>query len=818
MLNDLPVMTKCNELWPLDLKQFLPQYNATKLTKCDTERELLNYFMVQFWKLDPDLVVGHDMQGFQQDLLMGNILDLRIPNWSRLGRLKRSVAPQKKFAARDAFLGRLVCDVKLSAMELIRSRSFDLDALCASVLKMGEGERPEVAIEDVPRYYENSNSLLQLVALNMQDASYILKIMCELNVIPLALQITQIAGNILSRTLMGGRSERNEFLLLHAFTEKGFIVPDKVYGKKASDDGEADDENISKKQNKKKAAYSGGLVLDPKKGFYDKLVLLMDFNSLYPSIIQEYNICFTTIKRKHTSASDDDLDNLVLPGPNAEFGVLPTQIRKLVESRREVKKLMKSPDLLPEQYMQYNIRQTALKLTANSMYGCLGFTHSRFYAKPLAALVTMKGREILLNTKEIVQKLNYEVVYGDTDSLMINTNCLDYDNVYKIGNDLKREINKKYRQIELDIDGVFKYLLLLKKKKYAAVVISKNKNGEFVLTQEHKGLDIVRRDWSQLAAEAGKFILSQILSEQSADDRLENIQAHLNKLKEDLINNKMPLSLLAITKQLTKNPNEYPDKNSQPHVQVALRLNSKNSRRFKKGDIVPYVICEDGTANSATQRAYHIEELKNSENLKVDYKYYLAHQLHPVISRICDPIEGMDPARIADCLGLDPSGYRQSTRKENMDTDTYEVENEQEKYRQCKEFTFVCINENCMTENRIRETCVKLDKESCTFLEKCQNVKCNMRPVEYLACIHNQLTEQIRQYHVLYYAGWVSCEDPACGYRTARLPQTFAGGYPLCRQCEKGVMFREYTEKDLYLQINFFLYLFDLNKHVTASK
>lgn len=822
-INSIAVMTKCNEIWPLDLKQHLPQYKATRLTKCESERELLNFFMVQFWKLDPDLVVGHDLQGFQQDLLIGNILDLRIPNWSRLGRLKRSVAPQKKYAAKDAFLGRLVCDIKISAMELIRARSFDLDTLCVNVLKMKEGDRVDVALEDLPRYYESTNDLLQLVTLSMQDASYILKIMCELNVVPLALQITQIAGNVMSRTLMGGRSERNEFLLLHAFTEKNYIVPDKVYGKKfIVDDAEEQEEtapnNVSKKQGKKKAAYSGGLVLDPKKGFYDKLILLMDFNSLYPSIIQEYNICFTTIKRKNGSVNDDDINNLVLPGPNTDFGVLPTQIRKLVESRREVKKLMKSPDLPSDLYMQYNIRQMGLKLTANSMYGCLGFTHSRFYAKPLAALVTMKGREILMDTKEIVQKLNYEVVYGDTDSLMINTNCLDYDYVFKIGNDLKREINKKYKQIELDIDGVFKYLLLLKKKKYAAVVVSKNKHGEFVYTQEHKGLDIVRRDWSQLAAEAGKFILSQILSEQTADERLESIQNHLNKLKDDLINNKIPLSLLTITKQLTKNPNEYADKNNQPHVQVALRLNAKNSRRFKKGDIVPYIICEDGTANSATQRAYHIEELKGSEHLKVDYKYYLAHQLHPVISRICEPIDGMDPARVADCLGLDPSGYRQIIKKENSNTETYEVENDQEKYRYCKEFTFVCVNENCKTENRIRETFVKLDKENITFLEKCQNPKCSVKPVDYLACIQNQLTLQMRQYHNQYYAGWISCEDPACGYRTVRLPQTFTAGYPLCRQCEKGVMFRDYTEKDLYLQINFFLFLFDVNKNNTSSK
>ncbi|XP_063393555.1 DNA polymerase alpha catalytic subunit [Cydia fagiglandana] len=807
------VITKCDDLWPMDLKQALSQYKATKLTKCDTERELLNYFMVQFWKLDPDLVVGHDLQGFQQDLLIGNVLDLNIPNWSRLGRLKRSTVPQRKFASKDAFLGRLVCDIKVSAMELISSRSFDMDTLCVNVLKMAEGERVDVAHEDLPRYYENSGDLLQLVSLSMQDASYILKIMCELNVIPLALQITQIAGNVMSRTLLGGRSERNEFLLLHAFTEREYIVPDKAGGRRAAAAAAGDGDAPPGKQAKKKAAYSGGLVLDPKKGFYDKLILLMDFNSLYPSIIQEYNICFTTVKRKNASAPDDDVNNLVLPGPNSEFGVLPTQIRKLVESRREVKKLMKASDLPPEQYMQYNIRQTALKLTANSMYGCLGFAHSRFYAKLLAALVTMKGREILLDTKDIVHKLNYEVVYGDTDSLMINTNCLDYDYVFKIGNDLKREINKKYKQIELDIDGVFRYLLLLKKKKYAAVVISKNKSGEYVMSQEHKGLDIVRRDWSQLAAEAGRFILTQILSEQTADDRLETIQAHLNKLREDLVGGKIPLSMLTITKQLTKNPSEYADKHTQPHVQVALRLNMKNSRRFKKGDIVPYIICEDGTANSATQRAYHIEELKSSEHLKVDYQYYLAHQLHPVISRICEPIEGVDPARVAGCLGLDPSGYRQAVKKETTQTDTYEVENEQEKYRHCREFVFTCVGENCKTENKIRECFVKMEKETVSFMECCQNSKCSAKPVDYLASVQNALSGQLRGYAAQYYGGWLACEDPACAHRSPRLPQTFAGGFPLCPRCEKGVMFREYTEKDLYLQINFFLFLFDINRN-----
>ncbi|KAG7275055.1 LOW QUALITY PROTEIN: hypothetical protein CRUP_001775 [Coryphaenoides rupestris] len=344
-------------IFPYDFKEAVRKKNG-KVEIAATERTLLGFFLAKMHKVDADVLVGHDIFGFDLEVLLQRINYCKVPHWSKIGRLRRANMPKLggrgSFAEKSATCGRLVCDVEISAKELIRCKSYHLTELAAQLTWM--------------------------------DAKLILQLMCELNVLPLALQITNIAGNVMSRTLMGGRSERNEFLLLHAFHDKNYIVPDKPSFRKlqqAAVEGEEDVDAGTKGKRRKKAAYAGGLVLDPKIGFYDKFVLLLDFNSLYPSIIQEFNICFTTVQREahvqRKKGEDDESEEIPeIPDPDLDMGILPKEIRKL-----------------------YDIRQKALKLTANSMYGCLGFSYSRFYAKPLAALVTHKGRELLLASTSV---------------------------------------------------------------------------------------------------------------------------------------------------------------------------------------------------------------------------------------------------------------------------------------------------------------------------------------------------------------------------------------------------------------------------------
>merc|ERR1719482_1004131 len=205
------------------------------------------------------------------------------------------------------------------------------------------------------------------------------------------------------------------------------MVPDRLSAKEKRRVQAAEQKNGNGDKDvddKKGPQYSGGLVLEPKKGLYDKYVLMMDFNSLYPSIIQEYNICFTTVAQPKCDSDDPKAPP---PAPTLPTDadstkvVLPQVIKKLVDRRREVKNMIKT-ERNPARAKQLDIRQMALKLTANSMYGCLGFAASRFYAKPLAELTTLQGREILQSTVDLAQgNLGRNVIYGDTDSIMINT-------------------------------------------------------------------------------------------------------------------------------------------------------------------------------------------------------------------------------------------------------------------------------------------------------------------------------------------------------------------------------------------------------------
>jgi DNA polymerase alpha subunit A len=186
---------------------------------------------------------------------------------------------------------------------MTKCQAWSLTEMCS--LYLGEGNaRQDIDNEAALKTWAMTrDGLLSYVNHCEADTYFITAIALKVQMLPLTKVLTNLAGNSWARTLSGTRAERNEYILLHEFYRNKYICPDKIYGKgkpKVEEDNPDGEEGVDVK---KKDKYKGGLVFEPEKGLYDKFILVMDFNSLYPSIIQEYNICFTTVDRSEKVSS-----------------------------------------------------------------------------------------------------------------------------------------------------------------------------------------------------------------------------------------------------------------------------------------------------------------------------------------------------------------------------------------------------------------------------------------------------------------------------------------------------------------------------------
>jgi DNA polymerase alpha subunit A len=747
-----------------------------------------------------------------------------------MGRLRRSVMPklqsnaggmgQTTWAEKMVMSGRLICDTYIAAKENLRETTYTLTEL--SKTQLGK-TRQDIDFQQVSQYFSKTQDLMQLLTHNENDTYLAASLMFKMMVLPLTKQLTNLAGNLWSRSLLSARAERVEYLLLHEFHRLKYVLPDKAVfnGKKGgasmpeegADDADGDDEEGGEKKKwskRKKAAYSGGLVLDPKRGLYDKHILLLDFNSLYPTIIQEYNICFTTVNPPPPMVEGEEKLRYEMPDKDGKPGVLPKVIKTLVDRRRQVKELIKK-ETDEHRKQQYDIRQTALKLMANSMYGCLGFTYSRFYAKPLAEMVTSMGRELLQRTVDVTQnKLNLEVVYGDTDSIFVNSGCDTIQEATRVARETQKELNRMWKLLEVGLDGIYCPLLLLNKKKYAALEVTE-RDGVVTKVKVRKGLDIVRRDWCVLAKRVGDKILDFILSGEPVDDVVNNIHNFLRKIHDDMENNRLPLSDFVITKGLTKSPEEYSDAKAQAHVQVALKLHAQG-KPMRAGDHVPYVITADPNIQSFAQRAQDPEAVEQAGGkIVLDKKWYMESQVHPVVSRICAVVQGTDSGQLADCLGLESSKFHKPDGDSERKSAFAQQQEAADRFEHVEKFSGMCSDGLCR------------EFVGVYVMDKMGVLRCGLRATDggpgvafNPTAMRLQLNHLFRKCLARYYDGWLVCGEEMCQHRTRNI---LCDAYRDGEQAEWGLkcpvlgctgkMRVEYTSEQLYLQTLYMKQLFD---------
>lgn len=501
-----------------------------------------------------------------------------------------------------------------------------------------------------------------------------------------------------------------------------------------------------------------------------------------------------------------------------DLGILPKLIATLVSRRRQVKSLMKDRSATSEQLATWDIKQLALKLTANSMYGCLGYTKSRFYARPLAVLTTYKGREILRSTKDLAESNSLQVIYGDTDSVMINANVDNVEDALKVGNEFKRAVNDRYKLLEIDVDNVFRRILLQAKKKYAAINLVQV-DGKYVDKMEVKGLDLRRREYCNLSKEVSSQLLNDILSGDEAEVVITRIHEYLREISTKMREGSVATPKYTIYTKLGKAPKEYPNADSMPQVQVALRELSLG-KNIRKDDVIAYIVTGDGKNSSEppAKRSYTPQDVAKADSgLTPDVEWYLYKQIFPPVERLCASISGTDSVRIAECLGLDIRKYSinnnaSTGNTENQITPLESLIDDEVRFKDA-----VRLNLRCRACKSL--FCFEGLLDSVNICSPA-GITCQCGQTLSHLSVMMQLEHQIRQQTCKYYEGWVVCDDQACGNRTRQMSvygHRCLGPKGLAHGC-LGKMHYEYTEKMIYNQLLYFASLFDVEKAKNSAK
>ncbi|GAA5952659.1 hypothetical protein JCM10213_005216 [Rhodosporidiobolus nylandii] len=601
------------------------------------EGEMLSAWRKFVEEVDPDLIIGYNTSQFDLPYLMDRAKALKVadfPYFSRLKGIKTEVKDthfsSKAYGNRDsketAMDGRLQLDILQVMQRDYKLRSYTLNSVCAHFL----GEQKEDVHHSVITDLQNGNaeSRRRLAVYCLKDAylpqRLMDKLMCFINYIEMS-RVTGIPFNYL---LSRGQQIKVISQLYRKALEDGYVIP-------------------ALKQEGSDEQYEGATVLEPEQGYYDVPIATLDFASLYPSIMQAHNLCYTTLldaRIAQTLNLREGEDYVRTPNgdlfvmTHKRKGLLPTILEDLLSARKRARAELKN-EKDPFKRAVLDGRQLALKVSANSVYGFTGATIGKLPCLPISMSVTAYGREMIEKTKEAVQNRyntanGYEydatVIYGDTDSVMVRFGCPDLETAMKLGAEAAEYVTSQFiKPIKLEFEKVYFPYLLISKKRYAGLYWTKPEKYDKMDT---KGIETVRRDNCRLVVTVIDTCLRKMLIERD----VKGAEAYAKQVISDLLQNRVDLSQLVITKALAKA--DYAVK--QAHTELAARMKARDAGSAPAlGDRVAYVIIK-GTKDA---RAYEKSEdplyvLEN--NIPIDTKYYLENQLSKPLMRIFEPIMG----------------------------------------------------------------------------------------------------------------------------------------------------------------------------------
>nr|P0CL76.1 RecName: Full=DNA polymerase 1; AltName: Full=Pab polymerase [Pyrococcus abyssi]CAA90887.1 DNA-dependent DNA polymerase; endonuclease [Pyrococcus sp.] len=559
-----------------------------------SEREMIKRLVKVIREKDPDVIITYNGDNFDFPYLLKRAekLGIKLPlgrdnSEPKMQRMGDSLAVEIK--------GRIHFDLFPVIRRTINLPTYTLEAVYEAIFGKS---KEKVYAHEIAEAWETGKGLERVAKYSMEDAKVTFELGKEF--FPMEAQLARLVGQPVWDVSRSSTGNLVEWFLLRKAYERNELAPNKP-----------DEREYERRL---RESYEGGYVKEPEKGLWEGIVSL-DFRSLYPSIIITHNVSPDTLNRENCKEYD------VAPQVGHRFckdfpGFIPSLLGNLLEERQKIKKRMKeSKDPVEKKLLDY--RQRAIKILANSYYGYYGYAKARWYCKECAESVTAWGRQYIDLVRRELESSGFKVLYIDTDGLYATIPGAKPNEIKEKALKFVEYINSKLPGLlELEYEGFYARGFFVTKKKYALI----DEEGKIVT----RGLEIVRRDWSEIAKETQAKVLEAILKHGNVDEAVKIVK----EVTEKLSKYEIPPEKLVIYEQITRPLSEY--KAIGPHVAVAKRLAAKGVK-VKPGMVIGYIVLRgDGPIS---KRAIAIEEFDPKKH-KYDAEYYIENQVLPAVERI----------------------------------------------------------------------------------------------------------------------------------------------------------------------------------------
>jgi len=639
-----------------------PDLEGSTILSYDTEREMLMAFREYLHANDVDIITGWNIFGFDLEYLMKRAIitrcDLKFFQLSKLRghNCEHTLKKLSSSALGDNDLklvsmpGRFIFDLFHEVKKGYKLDSYKLDNV--SKLYLGDNKIDMPAKEMFARYKEGDPVKLREVAeYCIKDTLLPHRLLSKLCILVNLLEMAKATWTPLCYLVERGQQIKVFSQLTKKAREMGFMVPTIQYGQ-MGDQG-----------------YEGATVLDAQKGAYYTPITALDFEGLYPSIMMAHNLCYSSLVMdpKYENVPGVEYETFEIPVPSKVEGqpptkrlckfaqgvptLLPSILLELKQFRKQAKKDMAlSTGALKA---MYNGKQLAYKISMNSVYGFTGASKGMLPCVNIASTVTTKGRSMIDETKEYVEK-NFpgaKVRYGDTDSVMVEFDVGDRKGIeaveysWEIGERAAEECSALFKKPNnLELEKVYWPYFLYSKKRYAAKLWTQGKDGKMNMDYiDVKGLQLVRRDNTAHVREVCKELLDVVLESNDTEaPRALALQRAIELIEGDVPIEKLTLSQGLSDSYKVKGQNvsiNSPDIRdiNQAHVQVVRKMRERQpGSEPQSGDRVPYVLVKTDDPKAKAFEKSEDPKYAKEHDIPIDYEYYFMNKF---INPVCDLIE-----------------------------------------------------------------------------------------------------------------------------------------------------------------------------------